>query len=449
MRTRSAIFSSCALLVALAPAIAFSPTAYHAEHPSLMRELHRDSHSSLAANVEAKASAEESPIDLSHALPGKELGQLPSSAQQLQSLSTQLQQGKPLLADAKQKSEKLASQAKALHTKLIATAAHIEDLERQKVAVESQIAELQAEDDRLSIGFARDRVAVTRLFAVLERLQHDMPPALAMRPDDALAAVRGSMLVGASLPPIYAQAAQLSRRIDALKRTREALEQQRATSAQTSKGLRLARAELDNLLGQKERQAAGAAQDYGTLKVRLAEIAQQAGDFEALLARVEDLRQEPGHSITGQNVVTVTARNRGSIEGLARNSLLVPVVGTLVDKGDSSNPGLTYATMGGAQVIAPADGKVLYAGPYHKDGQVLIMEITTGYDLVLAGMERLTVKLSDQLLAGEPVGTMPQQGQAKSDNRLYFELRHGDHGQSPAPWLSSKLRPGFGKVKRT
>ena len=66
-------------------------------------------------------------------------------------------------------------------------------------------------------------IAVTRLLAILERLQHDMPPALAVRPDDALAAARGSMLVGASLPPVYAQAAALARRIEALSDTRAAL----------------------------------------------------------------------------------------------------------------------------------------------------------------------------------------------------------------------------------
>jgi septal ring factor EnvC (AmiA/AmiB activator) len=69
----------------------------------------------------------------------------------------------------------------------------------------------------------------------------------------------------------------------------------------------------------------------------------------------------------------------------------------------------------------------------------LILEITTGYDLVLAGMGRVTVKPNDQLLAGEPVGTMPaSQG---PDSRLYFELRHDGHGLNPAPWLKLKLRP--------
>jgi septal ring factor EnvC (AmiA/AmiB activator) len=69
----------------------------------------------------------------------------------------------------------------------------------------------------------------------------------------------------------------------------------------------------------------------------------------------------------------------------------------------------------------------------------LILEITTGYDLVLAGMGRVTVKPNDQLLAGEPVGNMPaSQG---PDSRLYFELRHGGHGLNPTPWLKLKLRP--------
>jgi septal ring factor EnvC (AmiA/AmiB activator) len=76
----------------------------------------------------------------------------------------------------------------------------------------------------------------------------------------------------------------------------------------------------------------------------------------------------------------------------------------------------------------------------------LILEITTGYDVVLAGLGRITVKPNDQLLAGEPVGTMPAEG---SDNRLYFELRHGGRGQNPAPWLKVSLRPSLGKANGT
>jgi septal ring factor EnvC (AmiA/AmiB activator) len=387
------------------------------------------------------AQAPEPVMDLSHALPGKSLAKLPSSSQQLQSLSSELKQGQPQLASAREKSETLASEAAALRKKLIATAARIESLERQQVDNNARIIKLTTEDARLSAGFANDRVAVTKLIGVLERLQHDMPPALAMRPDDALGAARGSMLIGASLPPVYAQAASLSRRIDALKRTRKELEQQQAEAADTAARLTIARGELDELLATKEQEAAGAAQSYGTLKSQLELVARQAADFQALLARVKALRQG---GAPDQNVVVVTAENSGSLGGLAKNSLLEPVVGSVVGAADASNSGLYYATAPGAQVIAPADGKVLYAGPYHKTGQVLILEITTGYDVVLAGLGRVTVKPNDQLLAGEPVGTM-----APSDDRLYFEVRHGGHGQSPAPWLKLNLRPAFGKANGT
>ena len=251
------------------------------------------------------------------------------------------------------------------------------------------------------------------------------------------------MLIGSSLPSVYAQAASLSRRIDGLKRSRAALEQQRHQAADTGRRLTIARGELDTLLIQKEKEAAGAAEAYGSLKAQLAVIAREAADFQALAARVRSLRQ---NGTPDQSVVFVTAANGGSAGGLAKNSLLEPVVGTVVSGGNTASPGLSYATRAGAQVITPSDGKVLFAGPYHKMGQVLILEITTGYDVVLAGLGRVTVKPNDQLLAGEPVGTMPAQG---SDNRLYFELRHGGHGQNPAPWLKLNLRPAVGKANGT
>jgi septal ring factor EnvC (AmiA/AmiB activator) len=380
--------------------------------------------------------APEPAIDLSQALPGKAMAKLPSSAQQLKSLSSELKQQQPQLATAKEKSEALAAETAALRRKLIATAARIESLERQKGETESRIQQLTAENNRLSAGFANDRVAVTKLLGVLERLQHDMPPALAMRPDDALGAARGAMLVGASLPPVYAQAARLSRRIEALKHTRLALEQQQSSDAENTARLNVARTELDELLGQKEKEAETAAQTYGTLKSQMEKVAREAADFQALLTRVRALRQEAGQG-DAQSVVTVTAQNTGLPGALSRNSLLEPVVGAL----ETGSSGLSYATKPGAQVIAPADGKVLYAGPYHKNGQVLILEITTGYDAVLAGLGRVTVKPNDQLLAGEPVGMMPAD---PVDNRLYFEVRHGGHGLSPAPWLKSSVRPQGG-----
>ena len=443
--TRNGTLLLC-LLLAAAPGLAKEPAVRLHPTPALRREVERvNTIVPTPRPAFSVPAAPEAPMDLSHALPGKALAKLPSSAQQLKSLSSELSHGRPQLATAKEKSEALAKEAAALKKRLIETAARIESLEQQKVDADTQIDRLSKEDTKLSEGFANDRVAVTRLLGVLERLQHDMPPALAMRPDDALGAARGAMLIGASLPPVYAQAARLSRRIDALKRTREALEQQKVAAADTSARLNIARGELDELLAQKEREAAGAAESYGTLKDRMEEVAREAADFQALLTRVQTLRRQASGD-TDDGVVTVEATSLGSFNGLPRNSILEPVVGKATAGTDSRNPGLSYATRPGAQVIAPSDGKVLYAGPYHKSGQVLILEITTGYDAVLAGLGRVTVKPNDQLLAGEPVGTMPPEA---ADDRLYFELRHDGHGQSPMPWLKLNLRSAVGKANGT
>lgn len=431
-----------AAVLAAAAALAAQPAPGKPVHKSVPRRVEAPVVPTARPLTKSGAAPGEGPpMDLSHALPAGSLAELPSSAEQLKSLTSKLAEGAPDLAAAREKSAALSDEAAALRKKLIATAARIESLEREAMEDGARIAVLTARYDSLAAGFRRDRISVTKLLAVLERLQHDMPPALALRPGDALGAARGAMLVGASLPPVYARAAALSRRIDALVRTKTALEGRRRDAAETAARLTAARADLDQLLARKEKEAAGAADRYGTLQTRLVAIARQAADFEALLKRVRALRQgapAPGEA----SVVTVRAENGDTFGGLARNSLLVPVVGTLEPAARAADPGLTYATAASAQVIAPADGKVLFAGPYHKAGQVLILEITTGYDLVLAGLGRVTVKPGDQLLAGEPVGTMSADGQEAG--RLYFELRRGGKGQSPVPWLRAELRKADG-----
>ncbi len=397
---------------------------------------------------DAPASQNEAPIDLSKAMPAGKLAHMPSTTQQLGNLKSELAKTTPAVASAKQQSDALAAQALQLRQKLIDTAARIQALESEKIALDDQIVKLEVQDQALTQSFARDRISVTRLLAVLERLQHDMPPALAVRPDDALAAARGAMLIGDTLPPVYEKAAELAQRIQKLKATRLALVARRAEAGRNAQELTTAQEQLEGLSEQKAREAAGAADRYGGMAARLAEIAAKAADFQALVTRVAMLRRS-APAAAESSIVTVTASGSGALGPLSKGSLLPPVAGTPVPavpgSENAKNPGLTFATLGRAQVVAPADGKVLYAGPYHNNAEVLILEITTGYDLVLAGLGRVSVRPNDELLAGEPVGTMPESSPGNPIQRLYFELRQNGHGLDPTPWLSLELR----KAKRS
>jgi septal ring factor EnvC (AmiA/AmiB activator) len=400
-----------------------------------------------AHHTTAKAAApptQVEPIDMSHAVPVNQAGALPSTKDRYKQLQGEIQKNKPVVQSAQQKSRALQAEAQALRKKLIDTAARVQDLEAEKGTLDAAIAELVIEERQMQSNFERDRVKVAKLLAVLERLQHDMPPVIVLKADDALGATHGAMLLGASLPRIYGAAAALSRRLEALRHTRAELQRRRIEGARNAVLLSAARVQLDQLLAIKEREARTAESVYTDLQSQLDSIADEAADLGSLLAKVASLRAS---APVNQTVTIVGPLDSAAASGLQRGSLRRPVVGRLVtDSGSGTagniSPGVTFATQPGATVVAPADGRVLFAGPYHKTGQVLILETPGGYDLVLAGLDRIAARPGDQLLAGEPLGTMPQNGNGE---RLYFEVRQNGKGLSPAPWLAVDLR----KAKRS
>src|SRR3546814_20553792 len=109
--------------------------------------------------------------------------------------------------------------------------------------------------------------------------------------------------------------------------------------------------------------------------------------------------------------------------------------------------GIRIETRSGAQVVAPADGKVMFAGPFRGYGQLLIIAHGGGYHSLLAGFGRIDRSVGQWVLAGEPVGQMSatqagpvQAGQAKAGASgtgekpvLYLELRRKGEQNGRAP----------------
>ncbi|WP_282605066.1 murein hydrolase activator EnvC [Pelagibius sp. Alg239-R121] len=126
----------------------------------------------------------------------------------------------------------------------------------------------------------------------------------------------------------------------------------------------------------------------------------------------------------------------------ARNELLMPAHGRLLKRygqqGKSGRPaskGITIATREGAQVIAPFDGKVVYAGEFRGYGLILIIEHGKRYHTLLAGVERVDAVVGQWILAGEPIGVMTGDGVHKPE--LYLELRRNGQAINPLPWLAA------------
>lgn len=368
---------------------------------------------------------------LAGALPAASARHMPSTAAQYRALQAEIEKSRPQVAKAQQQSAQLKSQTDALRQKLINTAAQVQNLEREGLWLDHEIVRLEQLNRVLSADFVRKRTEVAGLVAVLQRMQHDTPPVLALTSNDALAAAHSSMLIGATLPRIYAAAAELSRKLQALRLTRAQLTARSAQATRNSAALALTRNQLDQLLAVKGREADAAGSRYEDLASKLEAASDQASNLETLLQKVALLR-----AASGSDFSVVTARNGREARQSGGRTLLRPVVGRMV-AGDESGmraPGVSFLAPPSAQVVAPADGQVLFAGAYHKSAQVLILQSADGYDLVLAGLDRIDVRSGDHLLAGEPVGRMPRSVAAP---RLYFELRQNGKGLSPVSRLQS------------
>lgn len=102
--------------------------------------------------------------------------------------------------------------------------------------------------------------------------------------------------------------------------------------------------------------------------------------------------------------------------------------------------GIVVETRQAAQVIAPCDGWVVYAGEFRSYGQLLIINTGDGYHMLLAGMSQIDVQPGQFVLTSEPVGAMsgsPKTAPSSVPSNapvLYVELRKDGRPIDPDPW---------------
>ena len=125
-----------------------------------------------------------------------------------------------------------------------------------------------------------------------------------------------------------------------------------------------------------------------------------------------------------------------------RASLTVPVRGEVVrlygQEGDlpgATSKGISIRSRAGAQVVAPFDGKIAYAGPFRGYGLILIIDHGERYHTILAGFDRIDAVVGQWVLAGEPVAQMGDP--AGRNPELYLELRRTGQAINPLPWLAT------------
>lgn len=368
-------------------------------------------------------------------------------------LGRELEEGR----DLQQKAAEIEDDLNRMREESVAAARIIQEREADVEWLEGRLEELALEEKDKSAGLGRGRSRFINVLAALERLARRPPEALLVQPLSPTDTVRSAILLRSAIPMIDLHAKRLRLELAELDRARSETVRRRAEAAAAIGELKTQRTRLDGLMNRKAELKKQTDSEQRKATERTLELADQAKNLRDLLKRLEDedvknalriptppsryaSRADP--IIKSPPMETPAPDVQPSSIKKARGNLPFPVVGQLAEQyGQATDAGLTskgikIKTRTGAQVVAPFEGRVVFAGQFRGYGQLLIIEHGEGYHSLLAGMGRIDGVIGQRVLGGEPVGVM---GSADSgDPALYVELRRDGRSINPLPWLSAR-----------
>jgi len=353
-----------------------------------------------------------------------------------------------------------------LNAQLIDIAAQVRSVETRIGDAEARLRPLDLREQKIRGTLDSHRSEIVEVLAALQRAGRRTPPALLVRPEDALQSLHTAIMLGAVVPELRARAEKLAgdltelvvlRKTIATERDRLALDRDKFADDQ----IRLAA-----LVEERQRKQSSVEKDMEAEGARAIALSRQVDSLQGLIAKMEqDLTSAAKAAATaglqGAPATLTGKPNLGAFKDPARLSpaiafasakglLAMPVNGVKIrDFGGSDGAGgvekgISLATRPGAQVTTPCDGWVVYAGPFRSYGQLLILNAGGGYHVLIAGMERISVNIGQFVLTGEPVATMGSRSQvasilATNASRpvLYVEFRKDGTPIDPGPWWAA------------
>ncbi|HLH97663.1 MAG TPA: peptidoglycan DD-metalloendopeptidase family protein [Xanthobacteraceae bacterium] len=388
--------------------------------------------------------------------PPDNLDALKQSNQDLNALQAEQQKAADTEAKLKREIASIGDDRRRLNQQLIDTAMRIRSDENQIASAQDRLKPLDAREQALRQSLDQRRGLMAEILAALQRIGRHPPPALMVSPQDALQSLRSAMILGAVLPEMRQEADQLIADLTELTRLRAQIAMERDALTRELALLGEEHQRLSLLTEQRQKQLADSEQALEQEHQRAAQLARQADNLKDLIAKLEQSPGPTGHDDKPERPDLAALGNPGRLApaiafAAAKGRLPLPVNGVRIkefgapDGLGGTEKGLTVATRPGAQITAPCDGWVVYAGPFRNYGQLLILNAGSGYHVLLAGMERISVDLGQFVVTGEPVAIMGDGGgqvpaalaASSAQPVLYVEFRKDGTPVDPSPWWAT------------
>jgi septal ring factor EnvC (AmiA/AmiB activator) len=394
-------------------------------------------------------------------------GSPPTDADALKQRDQELEAARARERESTENQAKLKREIEARRSPRAQPAAHryrrrVRGVEASIEATEGRLKPLDEQERLFQKSLDERRAVIIEILAALQRVGHQPPPALMVRPEDALQAVRMAIMLGAVLPEMRAQAEALAGDLADLLRVRDDIVAERDHLARDLAQLGHDQLRMNMLIDERQSKQSNAEQALDSERQRATDLARQVDGLKDLIGKLEanlDSANRAAHL-----AARAAEEGRPDVAALSDPGRLAPAVAFAATRGRLPLPvngvrirefgtadgfggnqkGVSIATRTSAQITAPCDGWVVYAGAFRSYGQLLILNAGGGYHVLLAGMERISVDLGQFVLTGEPVAVMGSGSQVSAAAAakpkqpvLYVEFRKDGTPIDPGPWWAT------------
>lgn len=386
--------------------------------------------------------------------------------QELESLRAEQKKALDAQKKLQEEIDAISEDRRKLNQALIETAADIRSVETRTAAAEGRLGQLTESETGIRKALDARRGVIVEVLAALQRIGRRPPPAMLLKPEDALESVRAAMLLGAVVPEMRTEAESLAGELSDLVRVRGEAAAERDRLGRDLAALANQKMRMSMLIDQRQKRQGEAEKELDGQRQQAVGLSRQAETLKDLIGKLErDLdpatraqrTAEIGRTLGDTRADLAALKDPGRLSpavafASAKHMLPIPVNGVKSrdfgspDGSGGNEKGISIVTRSGAQVTAPCDGWVVYAAPYRSYGKLLILNAGGGYHVVLAGMDRISVEIGQFVLTGEPVAVMgsgPQiasslvAGVGASQPVLYIEFRKDGSPVDPNPWWAT------------
>ena len=423
----------------------------------------------LRPGVDVPAAA---PLPAETASPADQQAVAADEAQALADIEASISLSQERVEALKRDIESMKGDRARQSAELIAAAQRVKTAEADVAKMEERLGDLIVDEMEVRGRLDGADASISSVLAALERISRNPPPALIVDPSDALGSARSAILISAIVPQLRSKADELTADLKRLAEVKAAaLEEEALLRANfeilEEEQLRIATLIVARREGEGRITAEIEAEQAEALAAKASSLKQLIDDLTRRAAAVAVAADATATANAGGNAPALdpqtiklalanTERAQPAIPfAQARGFLTLPSSGVAVieygagDGFGGISKGLSLVTRAEAQVVAPADGWVLYKGDYLNYGQIVILNAGQDYTLLLAGLATVTVDIGQFVLMGEPLGTMGSQTIGRtvatsagvSRPTLYIEMRKDNEPVDPTGWWASPANP--------